>query len=108
MQEYGPSRRRVEFCVNPSRGTPGGPQHQGNDGARGDLGVKRQACRLQRLAAVQQQTHDVVRDGGNLQAFHRGLQAQLQFLATREFFQQLPVLHLGGDVHAGAQQCAGA
>ena len=71
------------------------------------FGVDRQACRLAGFAHVQQQTHHVVRDRRDRQAFHRALQAQLQVLPARELGQQLLVLHFGGDVHPGAQQGAG-
>ena len=44
----------------------------------------------------------------HLDVYKRQLQAQLGFLASGKLFQQLLVLHFGGNVNTGAQQVAGA
>jgi hypothetical protein len=100
-------KTRLQLLVDLARGAPHRPEHQWNQRASRQLGVDRQPGRLAGLAQVQQQADHVVADGRDRQAFDRALQAQLQFLALGEFFQQLPVLPFGGNVDPGAQQRTG-
>ncbi len=74
----------------------------------GERNIDRHAFVVRALHQVAEQADDVIADGGDRQAFDRGLQPQLQSRALVHRLEQIAVLPLQLDVDAGAQQIGGA